>query len=78
MQLKNINIYIIFLPLLVFLGDRAFAEDTQSKRLFPGNDKIHLTQAANHRFEFINDVFNGSDDGVSNALNFQFLSLIHI
>ena len=74
MQLKNINMHIIFLPMLIFLGDVAFAENFRSKKLFPGNDKIHLTQAGNHRFEFINDIFNGSDDGVSNALSFQFYS----
>ena len=68
MQVKNINIYIIFLPLLVFFGDRAFAEDTHNKSFFTGNDKIHLTQAGSHRFEFINDILNGSDDGVSNCL----------
>ena len=60
--------------MLVLFADRAFAEDKHSKKLFPENDKIHLTQAGNHRFEFINDVFNGSDDGVSNALSFQFYS----
>jgi len=74
MQLKNINIHIIFLPLLVFFGDRAFAQDVRSKGLFPGNDKIHLTEAGSHRFEFINDILNGSDDGVSNALSFQLYS----
>ena len=74
MQLKNINIYINFLPLLIFFGDRAFAEDVQNKGLFLGNSEIHLTQAGSHRFEFINDVLNGSDDGVSNALSFQLYS----
>ena len=74
MQLKNINMLILFSPMLLFFGNVALAEDEHHKRLFPGNDKIHLTEAGNHRFEFINDIFNGSDDGVSNALSFQFYS----
>ena len=74
MQLKKIDMLILFLPMLLFFGKVALAEDVHNKTLFPGNDKIHLTQAGNHRFEFINDIFNGSDDGVSNALSFQLYS----
>ena len=74
MQLKKINILILFLIMLIFFGNVALAEDVNNQRLFPQNDSIHLTQAGNHRFEFINDILNGSDDGVSNALSFQFYS----
>ena len=47
MQLKKIDMLILFLPMLLFFGKVALAEDVHNKTLFPGNDKIHLTQAGN-------------------------------
>ena len=51
----------------------SFAEKASydETKLFPGNDKRHLTEAGKYRLQFDNDLLVNSDNGFSNAWSFQ-------
>lgn len=55
----------------VVWGDVSLADEADYKKLFPGNDQRHLSEAGKYRFEFDNDLFVDSDNGFSNGWSFQ-------
>lgn len=83
MRLSSSYLLTLFLAMSIILGNTSLAGEVEAedvdydyKNFFPGNDELHLTEAGKYRFEFDNDVFIDSDDGVSNAWSFQLHSQV--
>jgi len=55
----------------VLWSAHSLAAGSDYKKLFPGNDQRHLSEAGKYRFEFDNDLFVDSDNGFSNGWAFQ-------
>lgn len=71
MKLTNSYFLAFFMATSAAWVDLSLAAELDSKLLFPGNDRRHLSEAGKYRFEFDNDVFVDSDNGFSNGWSFQ-------
>lgn len=70
MSTDAISLMTVFLLLATLHISQALAVE-QEKEMFPGNNNVHLREAAKHRFELDNDVAFDSDNQFSNGWSFQ-------
>ena len=71
MRLVNSYFLVFFISVSTTWGGLSYAAEPDYKKLFPGNDQRHLSEAGKYRFEFDNDLFVDSDNGFSNGWSFQ-------
>jgi lipid A 3-O-deacylase len=71
MMRANTCILVLSISASVLYSAHSLAAGSDYKKLFPGNDQRHLSEAGKYRFEFDNDAFVDSDNGFSNGWSFQ-------